>query len=83
MDASEGERPLPVTPRVTETQYEEARTIARDEASKAIDRFRQEAARTPLGHCDREQIVQDLLPDLVPRVTAMVQENITLSRPRR
>ncbi len=35
------------------------RTIARDEASKAIDRFRQDAARTPLGHRNREQIVQD------------------------
>ncbi len=67
--------------RWTETQYEEARAIARDEASKALDRFRQEASRTPLWHRDREQIIQDILLDLVSRVTALVQRNLTPPTP--
>ncbi len=42
----------------------------------ALDRVRQEASSTPLGHRDRVQIIQDRLPDLVPRVTALAQRNL-------
>ncbi len=70
-----GEGPVTLMNRCTETQYEEARSIARDESSKALDRFKMKASRAPLGLRDREQIIQDLHPDLVPRVTALMQRN--------
>ncbi len=53
----------------------------RDEASKAIDRFRQEEARTPLTAQQRQQIVNEVLPDLVPRVWEVLQD--TLPAPSR
>ncbi len=68
----------PGTSRCTETQFEEARAIARNEASMALDRFRKKASSTPLGHRDREQIIQDPPLDLVPRVTALAERNLPL-----
>ncbi len=55
--------------------------MMRNEVSKSMDRFRQEQARTPLTVQQRQQILEEVLPDLLPRVQEALQDSLLVPLP--